>query len=338
MKASIVVPVYNCKPYLHRCLSSIAAQTHSDLEVILVDDGARDGSGVICDSWAREDPRFRVLHQENRGPGAARNAGMDAASGRYLFFFDGDDAAEETLVETVLRRFEKTGAEVVVYGCCHVSPAGKMTAHPLRAPKEWFSGREIQEDLLPGLFTYRFGAGVSSWGKGYDLEFLRRNGIRFPEKRNVACEDGLFMLTLFSEVSRAALENRCLYHYYRRTDSLSRKWEADRQHRNDAFLSACLSMDLPEKTLVHIQSRYHGMTLGTMAQCMKSDRTWKEKRTDLRGLYCGLLLGQTLQPEILALDAALPRLFWRCLRRQQFYLCDLLLIANQYRSGRRRRE
>lgn len=89
---TIIVPVYNTGAYLSPCLESLIAQTHRDLEIILVDDGSTDGSGAICDDFARRDERIKVIHQKNSGVSAARNAGLENASGTYLTFVDADDA------------------------------------------------------------------------------------------------------------------------------------------------------------------------------------------------------------------------------------------------------
>ena len=337
MRASIVVPIYNAETTLHRCLSAIAVQTHRDLEVILVDDGSADGSGAICRQWAETDPRFRLLRQENRGPGAARNAGMDAAAGDVIFFFDSDDEAQPQLVEKTLPRFRETGAQVVLYGCCHVAGNTAMP-RPLTAPKSVFTGREVQEELLPSLFTYGFGAGVSPWGKGYDLAFLRKNGLRFPQERELGCEDGLFMLALFSRVTCAAILPDCLYRYHRAPQSLSRQFHPERQAWNNGFLERAEEIlrtnGLPGELMDHICARYHGMTLGTMASMLGSDLSRQEKNRQLSRLLRDPVLAETLHREVLALDALLPRLFWHCLRQKWYGLCRVLLQANRLRKNR----
>ena len=88
---SIIVPVYNVKPYLDRCVSSVQAQTFTDWELLLIDDGSTDGSGEICDACAQREPRVRVMHQPNGGVSAARNRGLDEARGEYMMFLDADD-------------------------------------------------------------------------------------------------------------------------------------------------------------------------------------------------------------------------------------------------------
>ena len=91
---SVIVPVYNVKEYLNTCVESILNQTYENLEVILVDDGSTDGSGEVCDSYAKTDTRVQVLHTKNGGQAAARNRGIEVSKGEYLTFIDSDDSME----------------------------------------------------------------------------------------------------------------------------------------------------------------------------------------------------------------------------------------------------
>ena len=99
---SVIVPVYRVEAYLDRCLRSIADQTYRNLEIILVDDGSPDGSGAICDAWAEKDSRIRVIHKENAGAGAARNTGLDIASGEIISMIDSDDYLDVHMYEHLL--------------------------------------------------------------------------------------------------------------------------------------------------------------------------------------------------------------------------------------------
>ncbi len=99
---SVIVPVYNVAPWLSACLQSIAAQTYADIEVILVNDGSTDASGKICDEWAKQDRRFSVIHQENQGLSAARNAGIDHSRGEFLTFVDSDDMIHPEMIATLV--------------------------------------------------------------------------------------------------------------------------------------------------------------------------------------------------------------------------------------------
>ena len=113
---SVIVPVYNIEEYLPRCLSCIKAQTYTNLEIILVDDGSTDGSGRLCDEYAASDPRARVIHHpENRGLWAARNTGQDAAHGDYLWMPDGDDYFHKDIVKIMYEAINRIGSDGLKY-------------------------------------------------------------------------------------------------------------------------------------------------------------------------------------------------------------------------------
>ena len=111
VKVSIIVPVYNVEKYLPRCVASLRAQTLADIEIILVDDGSPDGCPQMCDRFAAEDARIRVVHKANGGLSSARNAGIDAAAGQYLGFVDSDDAVSPDMYEKMVAAIEKDGTD-----------------------------------------------------------------------------------------------------------------------------------------------------------------------------------------------------------------------------------
>lgn len=115
MKFSVIVPVYNVKDYLEKCVHSVLAQTADDYELLLVDDGSTDGSGALCDALSA---RFgcRVIHQENGGLGAARNTGIAAAQGEYLIFLDSDDFIAPGMLEGLLAEMAQHSADIYSFG------------------------------------------------------------------------------------------------------------------------------------------------------------------------------------------------------------------------------
>ena len=112
---SVIVPVYNVENYLDKCLGSIASQTVTDLEVILVDDGSSDMSGMICDAWAKKDARFRVMHPQNNGVSSARNAALQAAKGDFIAFVDADDYINKDMFRLLLNALAED-ADIAVCG------------------------------------------------------------------------------------------------------------------------------------------------------------------------------------------------------------------------------
>ena len=112
---SVIIPVYNVSQYLPRCIESVINQTYQNLEIILVDDGATDDSGVICDDYARKDPRIRVVHKENGGLSSARNAGIQIARGEYLTFIDSDDYVDRDYTEFLYELVCQYSAKMAIF-------------------------------------------------------------------------------------------------------------------------------------------------------------------------------------------------------------------------------
>lgn len=111
---SVIVPVYNTEKYLDRCIRSIIDQTFSDFELILVDDGSKDNSGFICDEWEKKDSRIKVIHQKNAGAGAARNAGLSVAEGKYIGFIDSDDWIEPEMYQVLYNAMVEHSVQVAM--------------------------------------------------------------------------------------------------------------------------------------------------------------------------------------------------------------------------------
>lgn len=174
-KVSVIVPVYNVEAYLEKCVRSVLAQTLPDFELLLVDDGATDGSGALCDRLAQEDPRIRVIHQENQGLGGARNTGMAAASGDWLLLVDSDDWIEPGILEKALAAGERQQADLVVFGFQTVDEQGTvLRSFTEDLPKgQPLSPRE-RKDLL--LIT------PSAWNKLYRRELFTRTGLTYPSR------------------------------------------------------------------------------------------------------------------------------------------------------------
>ena len=113
-EVSIIVPVYQVEKYIRQCVDSILAQTFTDFELILVDDGSKDQSGQICDEYAGRDRRVRVIHKENGGLSDARNKGMDQAVGNYFMFIDSDDYTAPTMIECLYKSILNENADIAV--------------------------------------------------------------------------------------------------------------------------------------------------------------------------------------------------------------------------------
>ena len=187
MILSFVVAIYNVEAYLEECLSSLASQKLSDMEVYLVDDGSTDASGKICDRYAESDPRFHVIHQHNQGVSAARNAGLERAKGEWVFFMDGDDTVEADFTEK-LHFEEYVGSDLVFLGYTMLRN-GKLenAVYPncvkgqLSSENQKLALRTIMnerafsmDDWIPNRLMI-----CVAWAKLYRVEFLNEHHLRF---------------------------------------------------------------------------------------------------------------------------------------------------------------
>ena len=111
---SVIVPVYNGEKYLRKCIESIINQTYANIEIILINDGSTDNSGVMCDSYAHSDNRIRVIHTQNNGPAAARNIGIENSKGEFVFFVDADDFIENNALNLLVENYNQYKADIIV--------------------------------------------------------------------------------------------------------------------------------------------------------------------------------------------------------------------------------
>lgn len=147
---SVIVPVYNIKEYLPRCVSSICNQTYADLEILLVDDGSTDGTSELCDKLALEDERIRVFHKENGGSSSARNLGIANARGAFLGFIDSDDYIEPWFYERLVEGQKKTGARIVQIGRDEVDEQGNRLPNICEPPAQdvFIGASDFMKELL----------------------------------------------------------------------------------------------------------------------------------------------------------------------------------------------
>lgn len=234
---SIIVPVYNAEDYLRYCIDSILQQSYTNLEVILVDDGAKDSSPAICDEYAAQDSRITVIHQENGGIAKAQNAGLDAARGEYIAFADNDDILDRCNIEYLLHALQNTGAdmskarwrqfgvsqlgEVAQEAQTGAEAPGTITVfeHPLAAYQTVFckSLRLIGDKL--GRNTEARYFNEANWCRLYKRELW--DGIRFPE--GMYAQDTAIAGKLYVRMKKVADIDVNLYNWLQRPDSVTHK-------------------------------------------------------------------------------------------------------------------
>ena len=211
---SVIVPVYKVEKYLKRCVDSILAQTYPCLEVILVDDGSPDGCPAICDEYAREDRRVRVIHKENGGLSDARNAGIDAAKGNFLGFIDSDDYVHPRFYELLLQALKEEGADIAGCDVKKIYETGTVEEEEKEAVRsEIYSGREATANLYDAQLYLR---SVVIWNKLYKKELFK--DVRFPKGK--LHEDEFTSYRLLYQSKSVVYIDRAYYFYFQREDGI----------------------------------------------------------------------------------------------------------------------
>ena len=216
-KISVITTVYDAKEYLPLTIKSILAQTHRDLELILVDDGSPNGCGAICDEWAAKDSRIKVIHKPNGGPATASNAGLDAATGDYIGFVDSDDLIEPDLYEKLLAAMQQSGCKLA--GC----RAGGIDETGAPLPEKSvdcpFIGVQDALDLFYDTFQNGGMYAMLCWNKLMAAELWQ--GVRFDTSFTYG--DDCNVLHRIYDGQKIFCLNEELYHYRSRAGSLTAK-------------------------------------------------------------------------------------------------------------------
>lgn len=237
---STVVPVYNAERHLEKCIESICAQPLSPLEIILVDDGSTDGSGALCEEWARKEPRIRVIHKENGGVSSARNAGIEVASGQFITFCDSDDYLEPDYLATLLETAEAYPDCGHVW-CCFQTVTGYQREN---AQPNYSAEEPVQRCTLREYMTlHERWLDTLPWNKLYRADVIRKNALRFSPELSLG-EDWLFNLAYLdaSQNDRIAVVTRPLYNYVRGSgESLDSRYRSDLLDIYRRLNAACAS-------------------------------------------------------------------------------------------------
>lgn len=208
---SLIIPVYNVEKYLDRCMESVVKQSYKELEIILVDDGARDSSGYMCDAWATKDERIKVIHKPNGGLSSARNSGLDIIKGSYVMFVDSDDILSKRLVSTLYRELIENQAELSICDPLHIFDNVPLKFEDTGETRIFEPVAAIKEMWYQKSFL------ASAWGKLYKAELF--NDIRFTVGRFY--EDIDVMHEIFWKCKRIVYCNAKLYGYVHRDESIT---------------------------------------------------------------------------------------------------------------------
>ena len=316
---SVIVPIYNVEKYLRTCVDSILTQSYSALEIILVDDGSTDSCPQICDQYAQQDPRIRVIHQKNAGLSAARNAGIDICRGEYLTFIDSDDFIHERLVELLLNACLSNDADIAVGDLERVpedSSCDRCHASLPSPAVRCITGRDANFMIYDMSSWVRI---ITAWGKLFHRSLFEQ--VRFPVVR--LHEDEALLYKLLYCAKRIALYDCPLYFYRSNPNSLMGQSFSEKRllifpilEERAAFYKDHNENELFKQTVLrefYIATRYCSAVLQNEPQSpmLPQLRTWQKKSyTSLLRCKPGFLRGLNY-----TLMLWVPRFYTRYVRK-----------------------
>ena len=207
MMISVIIPIYNVEKYLSRCVDSVLSQTRSDIELILINDGSNDSSGLICDEYAEKDSRIRVFHKKNEGVSSARNLGLDNAIGNYVMFVDSDDYMHFDMCEIMLSTLESNNADLVI---CGTEETGGYLWEPVETRD--YSISDINNNFVDLLHTELLSP---PWNKIFKRDKIDK--LRFREDMSFG-EDLMFNIKYLEKCSKVSFIKKTPYYHEKNND------------------------------------------------------------------------------------------------------------------------
>lgn len=232
-KISVIIPVFRVEAFLQKCVDSIRNQTYKNLEIILVDDGSDDGCPALCDAYAEIDDRIKVIHQKNGGLSAARNSGLEVATGEYIGFVDSDDYIDPFMYECLLDEMRKQDASLGICAFDYVTPAGvKLEGEEYESPLRdgVYDGKELLAKVIEknGCFY------VTAWNKLYKKEIW--DNLRFEDGK--VHEDEFVIHKVLLKCRKVAVVSDIFYHYMQNDKSIMHtEYSIKRLDRVEALLN-----------------------------------------------------------------------------------------------------
>lgn len=269
---SVIVPVYKVEKYLDRCVNSIRNQTYTNLEIILVDDGSPDKCGEMCDAYAKEDHRIKVIHQANAGVSKARNSGIDKSTGEYIVFVDSDDSIDPIFCEVLLNKILETGVDVAGCGSYRVSrePLMKLKKNNFTIIK--------RPELMPYVLNDNF---VAVWGRVYKRKAI--GDVRFPEGR--LFEDSSTAYKFAENCDSIGCIDEEMYYYFKNTQSITTT-AFDFYKRYDFYWGYKQRYDFAKEKYPECLAECEGLLLKAALSALTAGYAQEVSKDDAKFLEC----------------------------------------------------
>lgn len=342
-KISIIVPIYNVEDYLSECIESMCKQTYENIEIILVDDGSTDNSLEIAKTYAAKDSRIKLISQKNQGANVARNAGLNAATGEWVCFADGDDWVDSNMCKELLE-YASSDIDIIFYS--YRSICGSTIKEAARTDKEFKISKnefvELQHATLNRLGPYRFGVQtmdtVSVWDKMYRLDFLRKNNLRFIDELP-KLQDLLFNLDVYDCAESGYVINKSYYNYRINEGSVSKRYQENIVNKFDVIHKyLAIFMEKHADDEIMKQAYYeriatHARTCMVLNFCNHNNpKSYMVRRKEFLEMCNREVMSQAIDKVNLKHYTLKETILSICIKYRWFFGCNVLYKLNQMRE------
>mgnify|MGYP000912134466 CR=1 FL=1 len=270
---SVIIPIYNAETTLRRCLDSILSQSYRSLEIIVVDDGSKDTSGNLCDEYGEKNDRVVVIHQENQGVSAARNRGIDIASGEYVAFIDSDDYVDSDYFQVLLEGIERFNAD---FGM------SALTAVP---HIDMYTCLKSNNDIVSLIIGLKYGINAAPYNKIFKKHLI--GNLRFDPQIYMG-EDTLFAVEYAKKCRKGIFINKAMYHYNERTSSTSYMRDPSKLYKYLTYAESRRRMLLDASMLSQeCQERLTHSYFSSILNCYYQSRFFHNKKEER--IMCGVM-------------------------------------------------
>lgn len=286
-KVSVIIPIYNLENFINECVESVLSQTIKNIEIILVDDGSSDSSGTICDNYAKQDSRVKVIHQKNMGLSGARNTGIRASTGKWFMIVDGDDWLEKDAIENLYENAEKNDSDIFI-GSFYDNYPNKQKKDSFLSVKEFHAKKEkdklsLQENCISrnkySNINCVTNIGVT-WARLYRREFVVKNNLSFIVglKRT---QDAIFNLYAFEYARRIDYLDIPVHHYRIWGNSASRKYSKGFHIIADELSQHIIEFMKKNKKERDLEKAYYSKVFKLLIEIIKIEITPKANKSSI---------------------------------------------------------
>lgn len=337
---SVIVPVYNVKEYLRKCVESIISQSYLALEIILVDDGSQDGSSFLCDQLAMQDDRIKVVHQTNQGLGYARNAGLKHVTGKFVTFIDSDDYIGKRHIEDLLSAMSENNVDVALGFYSSVNQEGVVIPRKSKLTAGVYDKERIHNELLLPLIgtdeNCRYDTVVESscCMNMYRVSIINNHDLHFTSEREAVAEDQFFNIDYFVYANRVAVTEVNDYFYYENPQSISRKYDKLRFDRTVNYY-----LLLHHRVLEHNLSKFVGKRIErsflmkirvAIRHIVLSDMSFTSKKLEIKRILNHELIQKVIEEFPFEVYPIQIKILMVLMREKRICGIYLLIVIREY--------